>query len=81
MIIQVTVQAIGGNPVSRIKLTDSLGLQPGKIDRGIGKEAFFVERLVWIRRIRGSRTCQEQLTPIRVGLIPEDRAPGLVQAL
>ena len=82
VVVQIAEQAVGGDEIIRLFVFpyDS-GLQSGEAAGTVGNEAQVVQNPVRICRIADGGLRHIHLTPRGIGLVPEHRAPGLIERL
>ena len=82
VVVQISEQAVGGDEIIRLfVLPDDLRLQSREPAGAVRNEAQIIQHPVGIGGIADGGLRHIHLAPGRIGLVPEHRAPGLVQRL
>ena len=82
VVVQISEQAVGGDEIIRLfVLPDDLRLHTREPAGTVRNEAQIIQHPVGVDSVADRGPWHIHLAPGRIGLVPEHRAPGLVQRL
>ena len=82
MVVHAAKDAVGGDEIPRFAiLAENLHLHLAEAQRAMGHKPNVIQLLVGIRPVTIGSAGHMDLLPIGVGLVPEHRAPGLVESV